>query len=77
MKAYLAVTAALFGLLTVVHVWRMVVEPSVRADPWFLLTTVLSILLCAWGVRLLARTRSTTGGLPAEPDVRGQTPNAP
>ena len=60
MKAYLVVTAALFGLLTVAHVWRMVVEASIRADPWFLLTTVLSILLCAWGVRLLARTRNAT-----------------
>ena len=57
MKAYLAVTAALFGLLTVLHVWRMFVESSVRADPWFLLTTVLSTLLCGWGARLLARTR--------------------
>jgi len=57
MKAYLAVTAVLFGLLTVAHGWRMVVEPNVRTDPWFLLTTVISVLLCGWGARLLARTR--------------------
>jgi hypothetical protein len=57
MKAYLVVTAALFGLLTIVHVWRMVVESSVVSDPWFLLTTAVSALLCGWGARLLARTR--------------------
>ena len=61
-KAYLAVTAGLFGLLVVVHVWRMVVESSVATDPWFLFTTLVSALLCGWGARLLAGTRGATPG---------------
>ena len=28
MKTYLAITGLLFGLLTVVHIWRMFVEPE-------------------------------------------------
>jgi hypothetical protein len=51
MKAYLGVTAGLFGLLTAVHIWRAIVEPSAR-DPFFFLITIISALLCAWGVRL-------------------------
>ena len=61
MKAYLAVTAVLFGLLTAVHVWRMVVESNLATEPWFLFTTLVSAVLCGWGIRLLARTRGTTG----------------
>ena len=53
MKAYLATTAALFGFLTVVHVWRMIAERSSLAmDPWFVLITLVSALLCFWGARL-------------------------
>ena len=54
------VTAGIFGLLTIVHVWRAIEEsPTLARDPWFLGITVLSALLCGWGVRLLvaARTR--------------------
>ena len=62
MKAYLAVTAALFGLLTIAHIWRIVAENRALAtDPWFLLTTVLSALLCGWGARLLLKARTPTG----------------
>lgn len=54
MKIYLALTAVVFGLLTVVHLWRMVAESaSLARDPWFLLLTVLSAGLCLWAVRLL------------------------
>lgn len=57
MKAYLAITTALFGLLTIVHVWRAAVEPSAR-DPVFFAITGVSTLLCLWGGRLLLATRS-------------------
>ena len=60
MKAYLMVTAGIFGLLTIIHVWRAIKEsPTLAQDPWFLGITVLSALLCAWAIRLLvgARTR--------------------
>ena len=54
---YLGLTSALFGLLTMVHVWRAVVEPKAR-DPWFIAITVVSALLCLWGGRLLLSTRA-------------------
>jgi hypothetical protein len=58
MKAYLVVTSALFGLLTVVHLWRMVAESTrLATDPWFLLITALSAALCVWALRLLRTTR--------------------
>ena len=56
MRAYLGLTAALFGLLTIAHVWRIIVESSLATDPWFLLTTILSTLLCGWGSRLFLTT---------------------
>ena len=52
MRTYLWVTGALFALLTVVHVWRMIVESSAR-DPWFVLITAISALLSGWAFKLL------------------------
>ena len=60
MKTYIALTATLFGLLTVVHVWRAIVEPSSR-DPWFFAITILSALLCLWATRLFLRARGNSG----------------
>jgi hypothetical protein len=59
MKVYLALTAVVFGLLTVMHVWRMIAESSSLAkDPFFLLLTLVSAGLCLWAVKLLvAQTR--------------------
>jgi uncharacterized membrane protein len=58
MKVYLTLTAVVFGLLAVVHVWRMVAESSSLAkDPFFLLLTVLSAGLCLWAVKLLLAQR--------------------
>jgi hypothetical protein len=56
MKMYLAATTAIFGLLTIVHIWRAVVEPS-AVNPWFIATTVLSVLLCIWSARLYMNAR--------------------
>ena len=56
MRAYLATTAALFGLLTVVHIWRMVVEADAQSrNPWILIITVVSAALCLRALRLLRR----------------------
>ena len=52
MKTYLWLTGTVFGLLTIVHVWRMIVEPSAR-DPWFVLITAVSTLLAGWAFKLL------------------------
>ena len=54
MRAYLITTAALFALLTAVHVWRFIEEGSrLATDPWFIGITVLAVLLCGWALRLL------------------------
>jgi hypothetical protein len=54
MKTYLWVTGTVFGLLTVVHIWRMVAESMAPArEPWFVLITLISALLTGWAIRLL------------------------
>jgi len=57
MKVYLAVTGSVFGLLAIVHVWRMVVEGSVMHNPWFLLITVIAAALSIWSWRLFLNSR--------------------
>ena len=58
MKIYLALTAALFGLLTILHFWRMMQErANLARDPWFLIITLVSAALCFWAVRLLVVAR--------------------
>jgi hypothetical protein len=57
MKAFLVTAAAVFGLITVVHIWRVIVEGSRLArEPWFVLMTLAAAALCAWAVRLLRLT---------------------
>jgi len=54
MKAYLITTAAVFGLLPILHIWRMLDEGmQLGRDPGFLLITVASAALCVWACRLL------------------------
>lgn len=61
MKTYVGLTALLFAALTVVHVWRAVVEPSTR-NPWFVGITVLSAVLSLWAAVLWRRmSRSLRG----------------
>ena len=56
MKAFLATAAVLFGLVTLVHIWRMIVEPSVRTgNPWVMIMTVISAILFGWACVLLRR----------------------
>ena len=59
MRAYVATTGALFGLLVTVHLWRALdIEPNLTRDPWFLLVTLASGALCVWAFILLRRPRS-------------------
>ncbi|MFN8177793.1 MAG: hypothetical protein U0167_07695 [bacterium] len=54
MKAYVMTTGAVFGLLTVVHLGRVVEEGrGLAAQPWFVLITVTAAALCVWACRLL------------------------
>ena len=55
MKAYVIITGAVFGLLTLVHIWRAIVEHSVLTEPWWILITLVAAALCVWAVRLLVR----------------------
>jgi len=56
MKAYVIITGAIFGLLALLHVWRVIAERSSLAmEPWFVLMTLASAALCVWAFRLLRR----------------------
>jgi hypothetical protein len=55
-KAYLIVTGAVFGLLTLAHVWRIIEEGShLATDVSWVLITIASAALCLWAFRLLWR----------------------
>ena len=54
MKAYVMTTGAVFGLLTLAHLLRIVAEGTHLAkDPWFVLITAAAGALCLWAWRLL------------------------
>jgi hypothetical protein len=56
MKAYVITTGAVFGLLTLAHIWRVFEEgPHLMTEvPWVLIT-VAAAALCLWACRLLWR----------------------
>jgi protein-S-isoprenylcysteine O-methyltransferase Ste14 len=54
MKAYVMTTGVVFGLLTVVHIWRAIEEgPHLATDPFYVLITVAAAALCLWAWRVL------------------------
>ena len=55
MKTYVLIAGGVFGLITLVHLWRMVVEPGVRTEPWFLVTTLASAALSIAAFRVARR----------------------
>ncbi len=56
MKAYVMTTGAVFGLLTLAHIWRVIEEgPQLATEPWYVLITVAAAVLCLWALRLLWR----------------------
>ncbi len=56
MKAYVMTTGAVFGLLTLAHIWRVVEEgPHLATDPAYVLITVVAAALGLWACRLLWR----------------------
>jgi hypothetical protein len=58
MKAYVATTGTIFGLITLAHFWRMAAESrDLAGDPIFIILTVLSAFLCVWAVLLLKRSK--------------------
>jgi hypothetical protein len=56
-KAYVTITGAVFGLITVAHLLRVIAEgPHLISEPWFVLLTVATASLCVWAWRLLRLT---------------------
>jgi len=56
MKAYVITTGAVFGLLTLAHIWRVLAEDAHLArDPFFVLITVIAAMLCLWAWRVFRR----------------------
>ena len=53
MKTYVMVTGMAFGLVSLVHVWRFIVERSVGSNPFFVAITVVAAALAVWAGRLL------------------------
>ena len=56
MKAYLATSGTIFGMIVLAHVARAIVEGSrVSADPIFIALTLMAIALSVWAWLLLLR----------------------
>jgi hypothetical protein len=54
MKAYVMTTGAVFGLIALAHVLRIIAEgPHLMTDPFYVLLTVLAASLCIWAWRLI------------------------
>ena len=54
MKAYVITTGLLFGLLTLAHLLRIVLENrSLANDPFYVLITAATAALSVWAWRLL------------------------
>ena len=59
MKAFLVTSGTIFGLLVVVHAYRITIEPQMARDPWFWAITVLAAILSLWAWRLVWQSRRT------------------
>lgn len=54
MKAYVITTGAIFGLIIVAHVCRLVADgPQLATNPFFILMTTAAAGLCVWACCLL------------------------
>lgn len=53
MRAYVITTGVIFGLLTIAHVVRIVLERRLVPDPVFILFTLLSAGLTIWAWTVL------------------------
>jgi hypothetical protein len=55
MRSYVIATGVVFGLLTLAHVWRIIAEPHLARDPWFILVTAAAAALCLGAWRVVRR----------------------
>jgi hypothetical protein len=53
LKSYVITTGAVFGLITLAHLLRIIAEGiHLLRDPWFVLLTVAAGALCLWAWRV-------------------------
>ena len=52
MRPYVITTGAVFGLLTLAHVGRVIAEGPRVLNPWWIAITIASAVLCLWAARL-------------------------
>jgi hypothetical protein len=58
MRAYVITTGTIFGLVTLAHVARIIIEsPALATDPGYVLLTLASAALCVWALRLVRLAR--------------------
>ena len=55
MKTYAMTTGLIFGLITIVHLWRMIEERQMATEPWYVLITVAAAVLSVWAWLLVRR----------------------
>ena len=56
MKAYIITSGAIFALITVLHIARLVTEPmNILREPIFVVLTVLGAVLSIWAFAILLR----------------------
>jgi len=53
MRAYVITSGAIFGLITLAHLVRLVLERRLIPDPVFIIFTLLSAGLTIWAWRVL------------------------
>jgi hypothetical protein len=67
MKAYVITTGAVFGLLALLHVLRIVGEDvRLLTDPLYMAITAAAAALCAWSWMVLRRMSRVAAGSPGE-----------
>jgi hypothetical protein len=58
MKAYVITTGVVFGILTILHLLRIVMEnPHLATNPVYILITVVSASLSIWAWYVLRRSK--------------------
>ena len=58
MRAYVMTTGALFGLLTLVHLWRMLgPERGLATESWYVVITFMAAGMSFWAWRVLKQAK--------------------
>ena len=55
MRSYVIATGVIFALVTLAHIWRIVEEPNLARESWFVLLTIATALLSIGAWRLARR----------------------